>query len=172
MLLYLNDTQIIGSVSTEGKSQAMVFLSRANERGDEPHILLHRASSESCCFWLLSALLNKVRWAGRDRRVRSHHTNALTHTQTHNPQQCPGHQVYTCLQTYVYVGGEAAPSTVITVVHLSESEACVCVCVLHVRPLEGMLGMWSAFIRYRWSHCLGWTSFKEGHGGILGNWHF
>lgn len=26
-------------------------------------------SAASCCVWLLSALLNKARWAGRDQRV-------------------------------------------------------------------------------------------------------
>lgn len=69
MLLYLNDTKIIDCISTEGKSHAMVFLCWANEHGDEPHTPVHQASSESCCFWLFSALLNKARWAGRDRRV-------------------------------------------------------------------------------------------------------
>lgn len=77
----------------------------------------------------------------------------------------PGHQVYTCLPTYVYVGGETAPSTVITVVHLSESEERVC--VLYVKPLKGMLGIWRAFSHYGWPHDLGCISFTEGHDELL-----
>lgn len=45
MLLYLNDTQIIDCMSTEGKSQAVLGTNHsgegislwANEHGDEPH---------------------------------------------------------------------------------------------------------------------------------------
>lgn len=84
VLLYLNDTLIIDCISAEGKSQAVVCLCGANELADEPHILLHRRPLECCCSWLLSALLNKARWADRGWRVWSHHI----HTHTHNPPQC------------------------------------------------------------------------------------
>ena len=127
VLLYLNDTRIIDCISAERKSQAVVCLCGANELADEPHILLHRRPLECCCSWLLSALLNKARWADRDQRVWSHHiyTHTHTHTHTHTIQRDAIYKVYTCLPTYVYIGGETAPSKVITVVHLSESEKCV-----------------------------------------------
>lgn len=53
---------------------------------------------------------------------------------TPHVQQCPRHQVYTCLPGRVYVGGETAPSTVIILEHLSES-----VCVLYVKPVKACL---------------------------------
>lgn len=132
VLLHLKDTQILDCVVTEGQSQTLVFFCGANKRCDELHMLLHWLLH---CFWLLSALLNKARWAGRDKRVWSHHT--------HNLKQCPGHQVYSCLPTYVYVGGETAPSTVITVVHLSESEECVfCMLNLGFQSLRVVTWAW------------------------------
>lgn len=124
VLLYLNDTRIIDCISAEGKSQAVVCLCGANELADEPHILLHRRPLECCCSWLLSALLNKARWADRGWRVWSHHI----HTHTHTIHRNAIYKVYTCLPTYVYIGGETAPSKVITVVHLSESEKRVVCC--------------------------------------------
>lgn len=45
----------------------------------------------------------------------------------------------------------------------------MCVCVLYVKPLKGMLGIWRAFNHYGWSHDLGCISLTEGHDELLDN---
>lgn len=87
---------------------------------------LHWVSTVSCCFWLLLALLNKARWAGRNQRVSSHHTHTI--------HSMPCHQVYTSPPAHVYIGGEKAPSKVITLVHLIER-----MCVLNVAVKKSAL---------------------------------